>query len=466
MRDASARMAEQARRVPWAHAGLGLALLLLGLIAVQVWRDNRAAGETAEWALHTQTVLSHAGEFEALVSHMEVKQRGYLISADPRLLVQRDALAGRADVLLSRLRELTRGDAARVQLDAAADLLARRRVQADQEAVLATSEGLPAARALFARSNSFEPIRLALQDFRHDSEELLQQRTRSALEQADALHWTLVTSGIAALVLLLVAGGAIVLQLRRLLAAQHANRELTTSLQAQAAQLAGTNRELESFSYSVSHDLRAPLRHIHGYAQMLEEDAAEVLAEEPRRYLSQIRSSARQMGMLIDDLLSLSRLGRRQMSVEPLDMVAVVRTALADLDAPAAAIEVQALPMARGDAALLKQAWVNLLSNAIKYSAPRGAAARIVVQGHEDDDGIVYQVTDNGVGFDQRYADKLFTVFQRLHSAEEFEGTGIGLAIVHRIITRHGGTVHAEGTAGRGATFGFRLPYQFSEGED
>src|SRR5690606_14639415 len=157
-----------------------------------------------------------------------------------------------------------------VQLDAAADLLARRRVQADQGAVLATSEGLPAARALFARSNSFEPIRLALQDFRHDSEELLQQPTRAAVEQGDGLHWTLVTSGIAALVLLLVAGGAIVLQLRRLLAAQHANRELTTSLQAQAAQLAGTNRELESFSYSVSHDLRAPLRHIHGYAQMLE----------------------------------------------------------------------------------------------------------------------------------------------------------------------------------------------------
>lgn len=235
-------------------------------------------------------------------------------------------------------------------------------------------------------------------------------------------------------------------------------RQLNERLQAKAAQLEATNRELESFSYSVSHDLRAPLRHIDGYARMLSEDVGDRLEDEPRRHLAAITAAARRMGTLIDDLLAFSRLGRKPVERRPVDMRRLVDEALAELAGGEATIVVGELPAAEGDPALLKQVWTNLLSNAIKYSAPRGAAARIEVAGQRCDHRIRYRVRDNGVGFDMRYADKLFGVFQRLHAQDEFEGTGVGLAIVHRIVARHGGRISADARPGDGAEFAFELP--------
>lgn len=236
------------------------------------------------------------------------------------------------------------------------------------------------------------------------------------------------------------------------------NRELT---ERQAA-LEVANKELESFSYSVSHDLRAPLRHIDGYARMLVEDLGPELPAEPRRYLQTIIDSARRMGLLIDDLLNLSRLGRKPLSLQEIDMRALVQSAIQEVASDDRAldrrIEVATLPAAVGDSALLKQVWVNLLSNAVKYSAPRGADARIEVRGERSDDTVRYTISDNGVGFDMRYADKLFGVFQRLHPQDQFEGTGVGLAIVKRIVSRHGGRVTANAQPDRGATFCIELP--------
>ena len=236
------------------------------------------------------------------------------------------------------------------------------------------------------------------------------------------------------------------------------NRELTE----QQAALTASNKELESFSYSVSHDLRAPLRHIDGYARMLVEDLGASLPSEPRRYLQTIIDSARRMGLLIDDLLNLSRLGRKPLRRHEIDMKALVDSAIAEIAAgnPAvtAQIEVAALPAATGDSSLLKQVWLNLLSNAVKYSEPRGPEARIAVRGERVGDSLRYQVLDNGVGFDMRYAEKLFGVFQRLHGQDQFEGTGVGLAIVQRVVQRHGGTVAASAEPDRGATFSFELP--------
>jgi signal transduction histidine kinase/CHASE3 domain sensor protein len=242
--------------------------------------------------------------------------------------------------------------------------------------------------------------------------------------------------------------------------AEHAIRTLNEELTAQTEDLELTNHELESFSYSVSHDLRAPLRHIAGYARILQEDAAERLDDDGRRQLDIIAGSARRMGALIDDLLALSRLGRRPVQLQAVDMGALVRDALRDVPAAVGKLEVGALPDAQGDPALLKQVWINLLSNAAKYSAPRGAEARITVAGERAGDHLRYSVRDNGVGFDMRYRDKLFGVFQRLHAQDEFEGTGVGLAIVHRIVMRHGGRLDAEGEPGRGAVFSFDLPIQ------
>src|SRR6202789_589030 len=248
--------------------------------------------------------------------------------------------------------------------------------------------------------------------------------------------------------------------------AEQAIRELNAELRDKAAQLEVTNKELESFSYSVSHDLRAPLRAIDGFAQMMQEDYHEHLDAEGKRYLSVIRQNSTRMGALIDDLLEFSRLGRQPVALGEVNVDALVREVVeevlnsrAERGAAAAApqIEVGPLPAAHGDRGLLRQVWTNLIANAVKYS---GKVQRpfIQVSGSEVGAENHCSVRDNGVGFNMQYAEQLFRVFQRLHRADEFGGTGVGLAIVHRIVTRHGGRVWAEGVVDNGAMFSFSLP--------
>ena len=241
--------------------------------------------------------------------------------------------------------------------------------------------------------------------------------------------------------------------------AQEGIRALNADLAARARQLEDMNKELESFSYSVSHDLRAPLRAVDGYARMIEEDYAERLDDEGRRLLGVVRASSRKMGRLIDDLLAFSRLGRQAVARAKVDMGRLVDEVVADLRErfPGTKIETAALPDTEGDGALLKQVWTNLIGNALKYSA-KAPAPRVCIGAEGGEAENVYWVEDNGAGFDMRYRDKLFGVFQRLHRPDEFEGTGVGLAIVQRIVARHGGRVDAEATPGRGAKFAFALP--------
>jgi PAS domain S-box-containing protein len=224
--------------------------------------------------------------------------------------------------------------------------------------------------------------------------------------------------------------------------------------------LEAANKELESFSYSVSHDLRAPLRAVNGFAGIVLEDFGPQLPEEGRRYLERIRTGGEQMGRLIDDLLAFSRLSRESMSRRRVDTASLVRAVLDELnpqcDGRQIEIKVGDLPPCYGDPALLKQVWVNLLSNAIKYSRGRTPAVVEIGCCHEKGED-VYFVRDNGAGFDMTYARKLFGVFQRLHRTDEFEGTGVGLAIVQRVVHRHGGRVWTEAEVDRGATFHFTL---------
>ncbi|MBX3698919.1 MAG: PAS domain S-box protein [Dokdonella sp.] len=236
-------------------------------------------------------------------------------------------------------------------------------------------------------------------------------------------------------------------------------QKLHADLLANANQLEQSNAELEAFSYTVSHDLRAPLRHIDGYARMLHEDAADQLQGDTRRYLDEISAAARRMGALIDDLLAFSRLSRKPLQRTEVDMRKLIEGVLGETsEADEATVVIDGLPMVHADPVLLRQVWVNLLSNAIKYSAPRGKDARIEISGVRDGALVRYRIRDNGVGFDMRYVDKLFGVFQRLHSDEDFHGTGVGLAIVRRIVTRHGGRIAAEGEPGVGAVFTLELP--------
>lgn len=248
-------------------------------------------------------------------------------------------------------------------------------------------------------------------------------------------------------------------------AAQQKLAELNEALDRTVAQrtesLASANKELEAFAYSVSHDLRAPLRAIDGFSRKLAATFDEALGAEGQRQIGIIRSNTQRMGQLIDDLLSFSRIGRREMVHADVDMLAllqeVAQESCANEGERKIDIRIDAILPARGDGAMLRQVWVNLLSNAVKFTRPRPQAS-IEIGSRRDGGELVYWVRDNGVGFDMQYADKLFGVFQRLHGMAEFEGTGVGLALSQRIILRHGGRIWADAQLDHGATFYFSLP--------
>ncbi|SHG03493.1 sensor histidine kinase [Pedobacter caeni] len=239
------------------------------------------------------------------------------------------------------------------------------------------------------------------------------------------------------------------------------NDELEQKVIERTAQLESVNKELESFSYSVSHDLRAPIRAINGYTKIIIEDYVENFDSDGLKILQSIIHNSKKMGELIDDLLAFSKLGRKQVSFSEIHMNELVQTIREELlfekgeNIPQ--FEISRLPDSKGDKSLIKQVWINLISNAIKYSRNK-IKTGIEIGAYEKDQFIVYYVKDAGAGFDMQYYDKLFGVFQRLHSQEEFEGTGIGLAIVQKIVQRHNGTVWAESKLNEGSCFYFTLP--------
>jgi signal transduction histidine kinase len=308
---------------------------------------------------------------------------------------------------------------------------------------------------------AMDSIRAVLGAMATEEKRLLELRTADVKKNADVL---LEISAAVIVVISLFLGWLLMVIRRQMVErkqAEQAIENLNADLQQQTKQLEVANKELEGFSYSVSHDLRAPLRAIDGYALMLEEDYRDRLDEEAVRYLSVIRGNSKRMGLLIDDLLAFSRLGRQDLAKGQLNMNKLVQEvideALLQEGGKVAKIEVGQLPPAKADRALLRQVWVNLISNALKYSG-KSPNPSIEVSGRTEGIENVYSVKDNGVGFSMEYVQKLFGVFQRLHRVEEFSGTGVGLAIVQRLVTRHGGRVWAEGTVNKGAKFSFTLP--------
>jgi PAS domain S-box-containing protein len=239
-------------------------------------------------------------------------------------------------------------------------------------------------------------------------------------------------------------------------------RDLNQELAKRSTELQGTNKELEAFAYSVSHDLRAPLRHIVGYAELLQKRAHSLLDEKSRQYISTILESTKRMGNLIDDLLAFSRIGRVETQKTVVNLEQLVREAVSEVRQETAGRDIvwkiDTLPVCYGDRSMLRLVFVNLLSNSVKFTRPRPRAQIEVGCVEANKDEVVVFVKDNGAGFDMKYSSKLFGVFQRLHQSEAFEGTGIGLATVQRIIHRHGGKVRAEGQIDQGATFYFSVP--------
>jgi PAS domain S-box-containing protein len=217
------------------------------------------------------------------------------------------------------------------------------------------------------------------------------------------------------------------------------------------------NKELEAFSYSVSHDLRAPLRSIIGFSAILEEDLANDITERNRKTLDTIKSNASRMGVLIDELLAFSKLGKQELALTSVDMETLVHRCVSALQPGHVSVTINSLPLALADSGMIYQVWANLISNAFKYSS-KVSQPVIEIGSVDKENQIVFYVRDNGTGFDMKYANKLFGVFQRLHNQRDFEGTGVGLSIVKRIINRHNGLVWADAKPGAGATFYFSLP--------
>jgi light-regulated signal transduction histidine kinase (bacteriophytochrome) len=232
------------------------------------------------------------------------------------------------------------------------------------------------------------------------------------------------------------------------------------ALEQRRSDLAAANKELEAFTYSVSHDLRAPLRHIDGFSKLLLEEHGPELSDQARHYLTRVREGAVRMGQLVDDLLNLSRVGRRELRWQIVGLSALVEEVRCELKPDMEGREIDwkisSLPFVECDPALMRQVLANLLSNAVKFTRPRERAVIEIGTTTQEGQAVIF-VRDNGVGFSMKYADKLFGVFQRLHRAEDFEGTGVGLATVQRIIQKHGGQVWAEAELDKGATFCFSL---------
>ena len=243
-------------------------------------------------------------------------------------------------------------------------------------------------------------------------------------------------------------------------ALEQARREVEIRVQERTAELQASNKELEAFTYSVSHDLRAPLRHIDGFSKLLIEDCGAELSKEALEYISIIRSGTQQMSQLVDELLNLARVGRQELSLHLTGLDTLVDELVSSLKTENSGREIewkiQPLPFTECDPTLMKQVFANLLSNAVKYTRPRSIAVIEVGSTHIESETVIF-VRDNGIGFDMKHANKLFGVFQRLHRQEDFEGTGVGLAIIQRIINKHGGRVWADAALNKGATFFFTL---------
>ena len=432
-------------------------LVLVSAVAILAVRGYR---NTNQWVSHTHEVIGELEGMTAALAQTEAARRGFLATGDPVYLEERAAALSRQHSHLHSLEMLTGDNASQQQrLRDLEKRLDRRTAEVDDSIVLARTQGLSAAqqglRAQQIRQATLD-ANARIGEMEAEEKHLLDSRRGADDRWAAGLIATFV-------VLLLTVTAVLTWLCLRVRAEMKARTVQAAALRQANSSLETANRELESFSYSVSHDLRSPLRAIDGYSLMLQEDYSAQLDETGRRYIQTIRNGSQRMGALIDDLLTFSRLSRQSLNRQTVDMTTLARRAAAEVlegqPNPKPAVNIPELPAVPGDPALLRQVWTNLISNAVKYSS-KCATPEVHVRAADEGRQVRFEVQDNGVGFDMRYADKLFGVFQRLHSIDEYPGTGVGLAIVQRIIARHEGAVSARGERGKGATFGFTLPTQ------
>lgn len=441
-------------------AGFAVALALLIFAGGYTYTTSVAFADSVDWIAHTQEVRVSLAELSNAMANAELAQRDFLLTADKERKSTFERLIAASQERLKTLESLLLDNPAQqANLGVLrADVTSRIAVMAGAIAAF-EHFGVAAARAVVtvarrSKDGGSEHVRAQADRMDQVEEGLLSQR------QAVAEHKRVIT--FVSLVCTLALAAILFMALFRGIRDEMKVREnLEVELRAKAKLLEESNKELEGFSYSVSHDLRAPLRAINGFALMLEEDYTAGLDAEGRRFLAVIRENTNRMGALVDDLLAFSRLGRQAVAKAEVNVDALVRDVVEEAlrfhQGTAPRIRIETLPSANADQGLLRQVWINLISNALKYGS-RSVEPAITVTGQRSAEETIYAVKDNGVGFDMDYAEKLFGVFQRLHRPDEFEGTGVGLAIVQRIVSRHGGRIWAESKVNQGATFSFALP--------
>ncbi len=438
---------------------LGVALVILGALGLMSYHSIERQAQAADWVSHTYLAASSLQKIFSHVQDVESAQRAFSMTGDEKYLPTYqgavDALPGELDrlgVIISdnpvQVNQLKR---LRVMVENRLRIAATRLQQRREMGAAATTPNLMNGVGMKA----MEDVRAVVNEMTRTENSLLESRQHDA-ERARARSRLALVLGATASVVLLV--GVFARLLTQMLRTAHAEREAQKS----NAQLKVANNELRSFSYSVAHDLRAPLRAISGFAQVVLEDGGPQLDAENRAHLERIVHNVGTMAQLIEDLLALSKIGFQPLRSTRIEMTVLARGVYDELREaqPGRDIELTMgeLPPAMGDPSLVRQVWVNLIANALKFTR-RSEKARIEIGGTAaGPDFVTYYVRDNGAGFDMQYANKLFGAFQRLHRPADFEGTGIGLALVQRIVQRHGGTVWAEGQENVGARFAFTMP--------
>jgi signal transduction histidine kinase len=457
------REVEKTERI--VHIAFAIALLCMAAIGIVAHRSVVHLREDTRLIEHTHQVLRKLEGLSSDLTETQNGVRGFTLTGEKAFLA---TVASNTAAVTGELEVIARETADSPELQRRVQQLSetiqsylgfdRRLIEARQE------RGFDAARALML-SNEGERFRrnaaAQIAGMQEVESKLLLERQQSARRSATMTDGVILAACVLAVVLVGVSSSTI---RRDLIGRRHAEEALAAAnraLQERASEVERANRELEAFSYSVSHDLRAPLRHVDGYSELLEQELGDNVSPEGRKYLETIKRSVGKMNTLIDQLLSFSRMNRVELQQGVIDLPGIVAEVRQELEMATAgrAIEwqIRPLPRVEGDRAMIKQVFANLLNNAVKYSRPRERAIIEVGWSGDRDGRALLFVRDNGVGFDMAHTEKLFAVFERLHPATQFEGNGIGLANVQRVIERHGGRVWAEAAVDKGATFYFTL---------
>jgi signal transduction histidine kinase len=447
--------------------GSGMALLAFASIGVFSYRSAVQYDNDLGWVTHTHLVLESISTVVNDTTDAETGERGYILTGEEPYLQQYRRGKSHVAEDLQTIRELTADNPVQQRnLDRLEPLIAAEFEELQGRIAIRNWQGLNAGAESVKQAlgkHSMDNIRDLTLAMKSEENQLLQHRMEAAGSAARRSKGVIIFGNALASFFLALAGFIIQKEMEARKRGQDEIKRLNHDLEQRVSELTVANRELDAFTHSLAHDLRAPLRHMHGFAELLRELWHERLDDDGRHFLGKILVSSREMGMLVDDLLNFSRLARVEVQpgeVNPRELVDRARRELEpEMEGRRIMWEIGPLPGVRADPALLYQALFNLMANAVKYTRKCAAACIEVGSiGANGDGHVTVFVRDNGAGFDMQYAGKLFRVFQRLHQAEDFEGTGVGLANVRRIIERHGGRVWAEGAIGLGATFYFSLP--------